>query len=156
MERKDGGLMTTKKQQKELEAELSEWVFEGLANSWSTTEILERVTSDWKKVVGLPSTLRGFKDLAEWQGSVLALVGLGLGWEIAEQQRLRSAGIVLSSFAGAGEGSVLNMFGIEVAEDVLADKFTGRSELVRSVVKRGSGSTSAYGFETGTHSVIVG
>lgn len=130
--------MTTKKQQSELEAAVGEWVFEGLANSWTTTEILDRTVQDWKKVVGLPSTLRGFKDLAEWQGQVLELVGLGLGWEVAEKQRVRSAGIVMSAFSGAGPDSIMSLFGVSVAEDVLEDRFVGREELMRNAFSAGS------------------
>ena len=130
--------MTTKKQQKELEAAVGEWVFDGLANSWSTCEILDRVVLDWKKVVGLPTTPKGFRELAEWQSKVLELVGLGLGWEVAEKQRVRSAGIVLSAFSGAGEESIMSLFGVSVAEDVLQDVFTGREELVRDASSAGS------------------
>lgn len=130
--------MTTKKQQSELEAAVGEWVFEGLANSWTTTEILDRTVQDWKKVVGLPSTSKGFKDLAEWQGKVLELVGLGLGWEVAEKQRIRSAGIVLGAFSGAGPDSVMSSFGSAVAMDVLQDTLVGREELMRNAFTAGS------------------
>jgi hypothetical protein len=69
---------------------------------------------------------------------VLELVGLGLGWEVAEKQRVRSAGIVLSAFSGAGEESIMSLFGVSVAEDVLQDVFTGREELVRDASSAGS------------------
>ena len=124
--------MTTKKQRTELEEAVSKWVFEGLADTWSTPEILVQVAKDWRGVVGIPSTPKAFAELAEWQGIVLGLVGLRTSWEAMEQQRVRSAGIVLSAFSGAGEENILALMGVQIAQDILDDSFTGRPELLES------------------------
>jgi hypothetical protein len=123
--------MSTKKQRKEVQAALGGWLFDGIGSAWSVGQILEQVAVDWHKYVGIPKTVRDMKELSEWQSCVLRLVGLQTSWEAVAEQRVRSANIVLSAHSGGGEDSVLSLLGVEIAKDILADTFTGRSELLK-------------------------
>lgn len=120
--------MTTKKQRAELESALAKWVFEGIAEEWSTSEILSAVATDWHKVVGTytPASLR---ELTSWQGQVLDLVGLGLGWEIRADQKVKDAGLLMKAIEGAGQDSIIGALVVEVAEDILRGSSVSRTDL---------------------------
>ena len=124
--------MTTKKQRAELESALTEWLFEGIADEWTTTELLEAAAKDWDRVVGAytPAALRG---LVEWQGTVLGLVGVGTGREAADKQRQADAGLILWSTADMPEHSVVRALVQELAAEMLAGVSVRRGNDVHSV-----------------------
>ena len=123
--------MTNKKQRADLEAALGEWIFEGIANEWTTAEILERVGLDWNKAVGTytPASLR---ELTSWQAKVLDLVGLGLGWEIRADQKVKDAAVMMKAIEGVDEdsGSIFSALVLTVVEDVLRGTSVNRKDLV--------------------------
>lgn len=127
--------MTTKKQRAELESALSSWVFEGIASEWSTAEILHRTAQDWQKVVGTytPASLR---ELTSWQGQVLDLVGLGQGWEIRADQKVKDAALLMKAIQGAGEESIIGALVVSIAEDILRGSSVSRADLAVSSVLR--------------------
>lgn len=129
--------MTTKKQRAELETALGEWVFDGIANEWSTTEILVQVAKDWRKVVGAgkatSTTGADLKGLSEWQGTVLDLLGVGTGREAADKQRQADAGLILWSTADMPEHSVVRALVQELAEEILSGVSTRRGVDVDAV-----------------------
>ena len=120
--------MATKKQRAELEKALSSWVFEGIASEWSTAEILHRVAQDWQKAVGTytPASLR---ELTSWQGQVLDLVGLGQGWEIRADQKVKDAALLMKAIQGAGEESIIGALVVSIAEDILRGSSVSRADL---------------------------
>lgn len=123
--------MTTKKQYAELESALSEWIFEGIADEWTTVEILEAAAKDWNKVVGAytPAALKG---LVEWQGTVLGLAGVGTGREAMDKQRQADAGLVLWSTADMPEHSVVRALVQELADEILRGVSTRRGNDVEA------------------------
>lgn len=120
--------MTNKKQRAELEAALSEWIFDGIANEWTTAEILERVGLDWNKAVGTytPASLR---ELTSWQAKVLELVGLGQGWEIRADQKVKDAGIMMKAIEDTDGSSIFSALVLSVVEDVLSGTSVNRKDL---------------------------
>lgn len=122
--------MTNKKQRAELEAALGGWIFDGIANEWTTAEILERVGLDWNSVVGTytPASLR---ELTSWQAKVLDLVGLGQGWEIRADQKVKDAGIMMKAIEGtdADGTSIFSALVLSVVEDVLRGTSVNRTDL---------------------------
>ena len=111
--------MSTKKQREELKSALSSWVFEGIANEWTTTELLEAVAKDWHKIVKTytPSSL---KELSAWQGTVLDMLGVGTSREIADKQREADAALILWSTADMPPASVTRALVQELAGEILA------------------------------------
>lgn len=120
--------MTNKKQRADLEAALGEWIFDGIANSWSTAEILERTGLDWNKAVGTytPASLR---ELTSWQAKVLDLVGLGLGWEIRADQKVKDAAVLMKAIEDVDSTSVFSALVLTVVEDVLRGTSVNRKDL---------------------------
>ena len=129
--------MTTKKQRAELESALTEWLFEGIADEWTTAEILLAVTKDWRNIVGGGSitNARGadLEGLAKWQATVLDLVGVGTNREAADKQRQADAGLILWSTADMPEHSVVRALVQELADEVLRGVSTRRGNDVESV-----------------------
>lgn len=119
--------MTNKKQRAELEAALGSWLFDGIANEWTTTEILSAVANDWQKAVGTytPASLR---DLTSWQGTVLGLVGVGTGAELADKQREADAALLLWSSADMPEHSAVGALIRELADEILQGTAKRRGE----------------------------
>lgn len=121
-----------KKQRKELESALASWVFEGIADEWTTEEILSAVAKDWQKVVGTytPAALR---DFVSWQATVLDLIGVGTNREAADKQRQADAGLILWSTADMPEHSVVRALVTELADEMLRGVSTRRGNDVDSV-----------------------
>ena len=123
--------MTNKKQRTELESALAGWLFEGIADEWTTAELLEAVSKDWDRVVGAytPAALR---DFVAWQATVLDLVGVGTGREAADKQRQADAGLILWSTADMPEHSVVRALVQELADEVLRGVSTRRGNDVEA------------------------
>ena len=145
--------MTTKKQQAELESALVGWLFEGIADEWTTVEILAAVAKDWNKVVGAytPAALKG---LVEWQGTVLELVGVGTNREAMDKQRQADAGLVLWSTADMPEHSVVRALVQELAQEMLAGVSTRRGNDVESVAPVVPSPAGGMGFDTVAITVV--
>lgn len=115
----------TKKQREELTVATAKWAFEDLGN----LSVMENIRKDWISVLGKDKGSVLSTDFIKWCVDVMDVLGVGTCREIAEQQRVRSANIILRSFSGAEDYSVMAALGDSIAVDVLADTFTGREQL---------------------------
>lgn len=117
--------MSTKKQRKELEDRLHDWIFDALKEEWDTETILSRAGKEWSEVVGETSRGVDYKGLAEWQGKILALTGVGTNTEVAAQAMTEAIDAVQEVFDEYPVGSITRAVGSEVVEKLLTETEAG-------------------------------
>ena len=121
--------MSTKKQRKELEDRLNEWVFVAIGDNWSTCDILTEVGKDWSKIVGATSRGLDIKGLAEWQGKVLELAGVGTNPEVAasvtQSVLTEVVGAVQEVFEEYPADTITRAIGDTVVEKLLTETEAG-------------------------------
>jgi cell wall-associated NlpC family hydrolase len=117
--------VSTKKQRKELEDRLNEWVFTAIDEMWSTSDILTTVGKDWSNIVGATSRGVDIKGLAEWQGKVLELAGVGTNPEVAasvtQSVLTEVVGAVQEAFEEFPADTVTRAIGDSVVEKLLTE-----------------------------------